>query len=177
MKIRELIGLAAVTAITMFAQEGKSTYEASPDRNKIVGGERDFVNREVQYGMLQIEAAKLAEARASTDQVKKMASKMDGDQTKITSDLRTVVGEKNWTLGATNKSDRGAVELLKGLHGRQFDQAYIKLVLDRKQQQARSVTQEAENGKDPDLRSYAQRTKAMLEDHIQVLKDVQQGKH
>ncbi len=169
--------MAAITAVSIFAQEGKSTYEASPDKHGIVGAEREFVNREVQYGMLQIEAAKLAETRASTDAVKKMAFKMDGDQTKITSDLRTVVGEKNWTLGATSKGDRSAVELLKGLHGKQFDQAYIKFVLDRKQQQDRGVTQEAENGKDPDLRSYAQRTKAMLEDHIQVLKDVQQGKH
>ena len=168
--------LAALSTSAAFAQQGKAVYEKSPDQSKIEGTDRQFVISTVQHGMAEIELGKLAATKAVSPHVKDLANKLQGDQTKITSDLRTVVGERNWTLGGKiQKTDQEQYNKLKLMSGSSFDAAYVGLELDRNTKSEAELTSEASNSKNPDLRDFAQRTKAMVEDHLQVIKDVQKS--
>ena len=174
MNLGVFVTLSGLFVSAALGQQGKAPYESSPDTRKPAGEDRAFVIRMIQDGMNKIEISKLASSNSQSGAVRQLAAKLAGDQSKIESDLRTVAGEKNWDLPAhITKTDQSEYRRLQALHGAEFDQAYLAFALDRCHFESNAFKQEAENGRDKDLRDFAERSRALIQDNMTSVEGVQ----
>jgi putative membrane protein len=131
--------------------------------------DRDFVQRAASGGMAEVQAAQLAQQRASTPQVRQFAARMITDHTQANDELQQIAQDANLTLPTkpTGK-DALAGQRLGALNGAAFDQAYAQEELRDHQQDVALFRKEAASGQDPALKAFAQKMLPILQQHLQL---------
>jgi putative membrane protein len=148
-------GLAGVTGV--------------PAHAELSNADRNFVERAASGGMAEVQAAQLAQQRSNSPQVKQFANRMIADHTQANSELQQIAQDQNITL-PEKPSARDASEYnrLSGLNGTAFDQAYAQAEVTDHQQDIALFRKEAQTGQDPTLKSFAQKTLPVLQQHLQL---------
>jgi putative membrane protein len=147
-----LIGLAAVPASAALSS-----------------ADRDFAMKAASGGMAEVQAARLAEQRSTSPQIKQFAQRMVADHTAANNELMQIAKQANITLPSqpTGK-DASEAQQLRDLNGTQFDQRYAQDEVRDHQETVQLFKQEADSGQDPALKSFAQKTLPTLEQHLQM---------
>jgi putative membrane protein len=129
--------------------------------------DRKFVNEAATGGVLEIELGKLAVQKAASEAVRQFGQRMVDDHSQAAEQLKQITQAKGMTLpGSLDAKQRKEIERLQKLSGPQFDQAYMKLMLEDHQQDIRVFRKEAQQGSDSDIRSFASATLPKLHDHL-----------
>jgi putative membrane protein len=142
---------------------------ALPASAALSSADRDFVQKAASGGMAEVQTAQLAQQRASSQQVKQFADRMIADHTQANTELQQIAEQENVTLPPqpTGK-DAAAAKKLSGLNGAAFDKAYAQDELSDHQQDVALFRKEASSGQDPALKSFAQKTLPILQQHLQM---------
>ncbi|HEX4173435.1 MAG TPA: DUF4142 domain-containing protein, partial [Acetobacteraceae bacterium] len=131
--------------------------------------DRNFVDHAASGGMAEVQTAQLAQQRSSSPQVKQFANRMITDHTQANSELQQIAEQQNITLPTQlDTKDASEYRKLSGLNGTAFDQAYAQGAVTDHQQDIALFRKEAQSGQDPALKSYAQKTLPILEQHLQL---------
>ncbi|RZL20312.1 MAG: DUF4142 domain-containing protein [Pedobacter sp.] len=120
-------------------------------------------------GMWEVEVGKLALKNGSAGEVKQFAQMMVDDHTAANKELMDMGAKKNITLPASisnDKQDR-LTEMAKKT-GHDFDVAYMDQMVDDHQKVLNMFKDEADNGKDADVKAWAASKVATLESHLQM---------
>jgi putative membrane protein len=119
--------------------------------------------------MAEVQAAQLAEQRATSPQLKQFAQRMITDHTAANTELQTIAKQANIDLPPqpTGK-DAAEGQKLRELNGTAFDQAYAQGQLRDHQETVELFQKEAGSGKDPALKAFAQKTLPILQQHLQM---------
>jgi putative membrane protein len=132
--------------------------------------DKRFVERAAQGAMAEVAMARLALKRSGSSVVKEHAQRMLDDLSKANADLLKLTEEKGiaWNASMQKKNVRD-ITALKKLSGTQFDQAYLKRsgVAERKAREL-LFRNEARNGEDVDLRSYAEKYLPVVREHLSM---------
>jgi putative membrane protein len=119
--------------------------------------------------MAEVQLGKLAQEKASNDQVKQFGARMVQDHSKANDELKQVAGSKGiqlpTDLDAKHKSD---MKRLQGLSGAAFDKAYMTHMLADHKMDIADFQKEADSGKDADVKAFAARTLPTLKEHLQM---------
>jgi len=135
----------------------------------VSSADRTFAEKAASGGLAEIQAAQLAQQRASSPQVKQFASRMITDHTKANDELQQIAEEEDITLPAQpDQQGMAAQRKLQALNGTAFDQSYAQQQLGDHQQAIALFRKEATSGQDPALKSYAQKTLPILQQHLQL---------
>ena len=108
-----------------------ATQKPATQSSSHAAGDTSFAMKAAQANFAEVELGKLAQQKASSDDVKKFAQMMVDDHTKALDDLKSSAGTHNitWptTLDAKHKklSDR-----LSKLSGAAFDREYMQAMVD-----------------------------------------------
>jgi putative membrane protein len=142
---------------------------ALPASAALSSTDRDFVQKSASGGMAEVQTAQLAQQRASSQQVKQFADRMITDHTQANTELQQIAEQENVTQPSqpTGK-DTAAAKKLSGLNGAAFDKAYAQDELSDHQQDVALFRKEASSGQDPALKSFAQKTLPILQQHLQM---------
>lgn len=142
---------------------------AVPASAALSNPDREFMEEAASGGMAEVEAAQLAQQRASSQQVKDFASRMITDHTQANKELQQIAQQENVTLPTqpTGK-DAAATKKLSGLNSTAFDKAYMQDQLSDHQQVVSLFRKEASSGQDPALKAFAQKTLPILQQHLQM---------
>jgi putative membrane protein len=142
---------------------------AVPSSAALSNADREFVQEAASGGMAEVQAAQLAQQRASSQQVKDFASRMITDHTQANTELQQIAQQQNITLPSqpTGKDAAGAKKL-SSLNGRAFEEAYLQDQLSDHQQVVALFRKEATSGQDPALKAFAQKTLPILQQHLQM---------
>jgi putative membrane protein len=101
--------------------------------------------------------------------VKQFASRMITDHTKANDELQQIAEEEDITLPEQpDQQGMAAQRKLQALNGTAFDQSYAQQQLGDHQQAIALFRKEATSGQDPALKSYAQKTLPILQQHLQL---------
>jgi len=130
-------------------------------------GDQEFAVNAANAGMTEIQAANIAQQQATSADVKKYAAMMIKDHTAAADSLKMVASKKNLTLPADISTDmQQNIADLQKKTGKDFDKAYMKMMVDDHKKVIKSFEDESKNGSDADIRAFADNTLHTLRHHL-----------
>jgi putative membrane protein len=134
---------------------------------------QDFVNKAAISDMFEIQSSQLAQQKDKQKLDKKFAKHMIKDHTKTTKQLKTMVesGKVKAELPtALDSEHQQKLDKLKGLSGKEFDQAYDQAQKEGHAQAVAVFQDYARSGDNPQLKQWAKKTLPTLKEHLSMAK-------
>jgi putative membrane protein len=159
----------AMTAMPAHAQYGKAAATKGMT-------DEHFVTDVAHVGMAEVELGKLANEKGSNDQVKQFGQRMVADHGKAGDELKALAQKKNMSwpteLDAKHKALR---DRLAKLSGEGFDRVYIQEMVAGHRNAIMAFRTEAKNGKDPDIKGWAEKTLPTVQEHYKQAQEIGRG--
>jgi putative membrane protein len=181
---RMLLGSAVVLASMLCAAQssgsaaGQEGTMNQTDSNKHSAGaamskDQLFVRDAAEGGMAEVELGKLAEQKASSEDVKKFGERMVNDHSKANDQLKQIADSQGITLPAKlDAKDRALKARLAKLSGESFDRVYMEnMVRDHKKDIA-DFQKESAGGNDSAVKQFASETLPTLQQHLQQAESI-----
>ncbi|EMD99081.1 MULTISPECIES: DUF4142 domain-containing protein [Stutzerimonas stutzeri subgroup] len=137
----------------------------------------NFVDEASAKGIAEIETAKMALDKGTSEDVKQFAQKMIDDHTKANQELAQLAQAKDLEMSdEATLMDKAKAMILKLRDGENFDEAYANNQVVAHEQTIEMYQDYVEGGENADLKQFAQKTLPKLEEHLKQAKDLQ-AKH
>jgi putative membrane protein len=154
------VAACALTALPAAAQSSKSDQRMMKDI--------------AQANIAEIETGKLAQEKASKEEVRKFGQTMVDDHTKALGELQELASKKGVELPTEpDARHKAAATALKALSGDAFDKRYMSMagVSDHKKthEELQKVQRSAN---DPDLKAYAAKTLPVVHGHLTTAQEI-----
>ncbi|MBY6264281.1 DUF4142 domain-containing protein [Azospirillum sp. 412522] len=176
MKRHHLLATAAMilfTAPALSLAQTPAPAKTVTEKGQMAQQDMTFAEKAAVSDMFEIQAGKLAQDQAKGQSVKQFGSQMVSDHTKTSEAMKAMAQQKSMTLPTKLDSEhQQKLDKLRGLKGDQFDAAYLQGQTDAHQTAVTLFRQQAEDGKDADLRRFAEQTLPTLEQHLRHVRDL-----
>lgn len=130
----------------------------------------DFVKTASEAGLMEVNFAELALRQADKADVKAFAQMMVDDHTKINGELLKLANKDQFTPAAKmNAKDQEEFSKLSKMKGADFDRAYVHNQLEAHEGAVALFKSEAKDGKNADLKAFAEKTLPTLEHHLDMV--------
>jgi putative membrane protein len=158
----KLAGVACVAILTgnVYADDKKLT-------------DNDFVDKVSSSGRVEIALARVAQVRATSEEVRKFAAKMEEDHGKLNNDLILIVSEHRIAI-----PERPLPEHEKHLmhfqsnEVKDFNKEYMKLMVDNHEKSVKMFTAASKELKNEALKKFAEKYLPVIKEHLTMAKKV-----
>ena len=134
------------------------------------GSAEDFVKTASEAGLAEVNFGELAVKQTDKADVKAFAQNMIDDHSKVNEELLKVANKDNFTPAATmNAKDKEMYTKLMGMKGAEFDDAYVHSQLAAHKGAVALFQSEAKDGKNADLKAFAEKTLPTLQHHLKMV--------
>ena len=135
--------------------------------------DREFVRKAAEGGLAEVELGQLATQKASSDDVKQFGQRMVSDHTQANDQLKQIAAQKGVTL-PTSLSSKDAMlkSKLEKLSGAEFDRMYMQHMVKDHTKDVNEFQEEANKGKDSDVKGFASQTAPKLQEHLSLAQQV-----
>jgi putative membrane protein len=138
--------------------------------------DRTFVNEAASGGRAEVQLGQLAQQKASSPEVKQFGQRMVDDHSKANEELQAIAARENLTLPAQPEStDQTTERRLQQANGAAFDRAYAEDMVQDHEKDVAAFRKEAQSGQDPAVKAFAQKYLPVLEQHLQMAKELNKG--
>ena len=152
---------------------GRSAGQGQAQPHKLSSKDRSFAEEAAMGGMAEVELGKLAQQNAQSDDVKQFGSRMVQDHTNANQQLMPILTADGVTVPQQlDAAHRKTYDRLSKMRGAEFDRAYMRDMVQDHEKDVKKFRQEAEHGNDPALKSFAQNTLPVLEQHLKLAHEV-----
>jgi len=140
---------------------------ASEAKTRVAGGKDAlFVTKAAVGGLAEVKSAELAKSKASSSDVKSFAERMIDDHSKANQELEQIAQKKGIEVPKElDNTHQANLDKLSKLSGDEFDKAYVAQQKADHQATMKLLDDEAKNGKDPDIKSFAAKIKPVVAEH------------
>ena len=151
----------------------QSTMGNAPVSTKLSPMDNAFIRDSAQDNKAQIMLGELAEKKATNADVKQFAERMVRDHDKIEERLEQLADNEGVEL-PRNPAPRANMtdDELQKLSGKQFDKAYMSHMLNDHTQDVSAFKHEEQQGSNPQVKEFAEKTLPTLESHLQEAQKV-----
>lgn len=138
----------------------------SSDTPNASASDQQFVTKAAQSSIAEVEIGKLAEQKATNEQVKQFAQRMVQDHTKANTELQQLAQTRNITI-PSDMGDKYRAEFnnLSGLSGTEFDKAYMARMVEAHQEDIALFERQVQQGQEPNIKSWAANTLSTLQEY------------
>jgi putative membrane protein len=127
-------------------------------------------------GMMEVALGKMAVAKAVSKEVKIFGKNMVTDHSQANSELKKLAAAKNISIPTElSEKCRKQVDELAQKKGRDFDEAYIDMMVKDHKTDIDEFKKESEKGKDPQLSEWAKAKIPTLEHHLMMAEEAQKN--
>jgi putative membrane protein len=144
-----------------------------PGKTTVISEEgREFVMAALRDGLLEVEAGKLAQTKATDETVKKFAGMMVEHHGKANEELATLARGHNLEVPTTLSEDgREKLQKLHDASAEDFDEDYMEMMVDAHQDAVDLFEKQMKrNEDDPALQQWASKTVPTLRTHLEEAK-------
>jgi putative membrane protein len=135
--------------------------------------DHQFAKKAASGGMSEVKLGQLAEDKGTNPAVKEFGQRMVTDHSKANDELKSIASQENVNLpSAPSKMDEAEYARLSKLSGKEFDDAYAKMMVSDHEKDIAEFRKESTSGQDPELKSFASKTLPTLESHLQQAKQM-----
>jgi putative membrane protein len=161
-----VVAVGLLAAPPIFAQTSQPGHPAATSAKDALDQEdRTFVKEAAIGGMAEVELSKIAQKSENGD-VKRFAERMIEDHTKANDQLTSIATGLGVDLPKTVDSEHERMrEKLQTLHGKAFDDQYMRDMVEDHNKAVKLFQQEERSGHNPELKQFAQKTLPTLEEH------------
>lgn len=139
----------------------------------VTSDDAKFATAAANGGMAEVAIAKLALTKTANAKIEDFAKMMVTDHGKANDELMGIAKAKNITLPATFDSDhQKKLDDLSKLKGKDFDKAYVDAMVDGHKKALTLMQNEAKDGKDADLKTFAEKTAAIVQMHLDAINKI-----
>ena len=162
MNFRHLVLLAAITA-ALASMAVVSARAADPLSEQ----DKAFVAKVSQGGMYEVELGKLAETKATTQDLKDQANTESHDHQLVGGKLQAIMEKNGMTFpAALNTEFQARLDKMTALPTDKFDAAYVEDMKKIHDADGAAFKKEAADGTNPDLKAFAAETYRIVERHL-----------
>lgn len=149
-------------------QPSPGTSQSQP--TTISAQDQQFVTQAAQGGLAEIQLGQLAQKRAASESVKGYARRMVNEHTRVNKELAQLANQKGIAVPKNvNEQQQALINKLSKLSGKRFDQVYMQEAGIRSHtEQVNLFRQQAQQGQDPDLRTFAAKTLPAVQKHLSM---------
>jgi putative membrane protein len=138
------------------------------------GGDADFVKKASAAGLGEVNLGILA-AKYGGAEVKKFANHMVKDHTKANQELLKLADARRLTVARTMDADHSkTMDKLATMSGADFDRMYMDGQVKDHKEAVALFEKQAKEGKDADLRGWAEKTLPTIREHLKMAQKVQE---
>ena len=113
-------------------------------------------------GMMEVAMGRMAEQKGQSDDVKSFGKRMVTDHGKANDELKKIAAQKNVKLPAKEPTVSWS-----------SDKAYIDMMVKDHEKDLAEFKEEANSGRDPDVKKFAEDTAKVVEEHLDLAKQTQ----
>ena len=169
-------GATTDTSMARHADTSMSGNRATTAAN-VSETDRKFIMEAASGGMMEVQAGQLAAQNAGNDRVKSFGNMMVQDHTNANNELKALATSKNITLpDSMMTKHRKHIDMLKTKTGKDFDKAYMNMMVMDHNEDVSKFQSESKNAKDPDLKAFASKTVPVLRTHLDSAKAINKMK-
>lgn len=172
------VATAAVALVVSLAYAAEPMQPSGAVQAVLPNSDKAFFETAASAGSFEIQAAKLAQIKASDRQVKAYAEKMISDHTEAAAKLEALAKAKQVTLPtALSKHHQMMLDRLNKISdGADFNAGYKRQMIASHKEAVSLFDQAAKKGQDADVRAFAAQTLPKLQDHGGMAHDLLSGK-
>lgn len=135
--------------------------------------DKAFVNEAASGGLAEVQLGQLAQQKASSPEIKQFGQRMVDDHSKANQELQSIAATENLALATQpGKSEQAAQQRLQQANGAPFDRAYVEHMVQDHEKDVAAFRKEAQSGQDPAVKAFAQKYLPILEQHLQMAKQL-----
>jgi len=137
-------------------------------------GPANFTSMAASGGMMEVEAAKVAQKNATSKEVKELAQMIMTDHSKVNTELKKIATAKNLTIPDMMMSEhKSHVDMLSSKTGAEFDKAYLEMMDKDHMKDIDMFTKASNSLSDAELKAFAAKTLPALKKHMERVKAIQ----
>jgi putative membrane protein len=150
-----------------------TTTRTGTTANNVSDADKKFMNEAASGGMMEVEAGRLASETATSDRVKAFGNMMVQDHTNANNELKGLAAQKNVMLPDSMMAEhREHINKLKNKTGKEFDKAYMSMMVTDHNEDVNKFQVTANNAADADLKAFASKTLPVLRTHLDSAKAI-----
>jgi putative membrane protein len=147
---------------------GADTSRAAAIPASVSKDDATFVVNAADAGMTEVQLGQLAQQKGVSKDVRNYGAMMEKDHSAANDKLKAVAAQKNITVPTSISSDmQKNVDDLQKKSGKDFDKAYISMMVDDHKKVISAFEDESKKGSDADIRAFADSTLHTLRHHLQ----------
>lgn len=132
-----------------------------------------FLTEAYQGGLAEIQLSRLAVDKATDNNVRKFAQAMVDQHTVVNRQISQLAHRNGITLpDAPTQEQTAGINRLSALSGEEFDRAYLQANVDQHEKDVVAAMQQAGQGTDANVRSFAQGSVPLLKLHLAAAEDI-----
>ncbi|BBK40469.1 hypothetical protein STVA_04890 [Allostella vacuolata] len=138
----------------------------------------EFVRKAAIGNLFEIETSRLALERTQSAEVRAFARQMIDDHGKLAAQMRQTLQQPNRGVPVPTELDpphAGKLDALRKSEGGEFDRRYLGMQLQAHKQALALHRAYAERGDQPELRSFAETARAIVERHLRHVEALAAG--
>jgi len=128
------------------------------------------MKKAAEAGHAEVQAARLALSKTSNAQVKKFAQMLVDDHTKANAQLEQIrQRQRRETATEPSLMHKSKLQLMKMADGKDFDERFTEdMGVDAHRETIEMFREEIANGRDPQVKAFAQQALPKLERHLEM---------
>ena len=174
--VASTLSLAAQTSSSTTAPKThpQTTTKSTTAVEKADLTDRTFVKEAAEGGMAEVQLGQLAVDKASNANVKEFGQRMVTDHGKAFDELKALAATEKITLPTTlNAKNQALKDRLSKLSGATFDRTYMAAMFKYHEADVAAFHKEATMGHDSDIKAWATKTGALVEEHLKQAREIQ----
>ncbi|HXL58937.1 MAG TPA: DUF4142 domain-containing protein [Chitinophagaceae bacterium] len=133
----------------------------------------DFAVDAASGSLMEVELGKIAQEKATNPRIKDFAAMVVKDHSNASDNLKKLASEKNIILpAAISDEQKKDIDNLNKKTGKDFDKAYMKMMLDDHKKDIKKFEKAGNDLKDPDIKGFAMNTLPTLQKHLDSAKAI-----
>jgi putative membrane protein len=146
---------------------GAATAEAMVGRQ-----DHEFLTKAAQSGMAEVQVAKLAQEKATSEDVKQFAKDLEQAHSKANEELQKLAEQKGVSLPTDIGKHEKMVTKLNGLSGEKFDKEFAKMQVSHHKKDISEFKKHSGRSMDSDVKAFADAQLPVLQQHLQQAEQV-----
>jgi putative membrane protein len=142
-------------------------------KQKLREKDKSFAREAALSGMAEVELGKMAQRNAESANVREFGARMEQEHNAANEQLLTILAGKVFAVPQQfDEKRRRTLGRLSKMRGAEFDRAFVQEMVEDHDKAVKKFRQEAEHGKDADLKAFAQTTLPVLEQHQKLAHEI-----
>ncbi len=147
---------------------------SSTSSGKLSWTDRRFVTKAAEDGQDEVQLAQLASQKASNPDVRNYAQQLVEQHQQVNSELMSIANQRNLKLDKDESNSR-AYKRLNKASPQDFDREFVAHMIDEHEKDIKLFQKAASDAKDSQVREFASKHVADLQQHLQMAQHLQQS--